>query len=223
MDNGAARPITRRGFLKRAAVIGAAVGGTAILGAGGKLWWDDNTRQTILATRNQQRPTGSTQWLIQPEYVLLAALASILLPSDDRGPGAPEAAVVDTIDRLIATTPARQARYGPGLLAFDELALETYGAVFVDLPRASQEALVEGVDAMVAARATDGALLNRVARKVTATVKEVQGVEGAVLLFPMLVEDVKQAFYTSEVAWQWLGYDGPPMPKGYADVAGNGC
>ncbi|QLQ08734.1 MAG: gluconate 2-dehydrogenase subunit 3 family protein [Anaerolineae bacterium] len=142
MDNGAARPITRRGFLKRAAVIGAAVGGTAILGAGGKLWWDDNTRQTILATRNQQRPTGSTQWLIQPEYVLLAALASILLPSDDRGPGAPEAAVVDTIDRLIATTP-RQARYGPGLLAFDERRWKPT-ARSSSTCRASQEALVEG-------------------------------------------------------------------------------
>lgn len=223
VEHEAAHAVTRRGFLKRAAVVGTAVGGAVILGTGGKLWWDDNTRQTMLAERDRRRPTGSTQWLTQPEYVLLAALASILLPSDALGPGAPEAAVVDTVDRLIATSAARQAQYGPGLLAFDEIAVQTHGAVFVDLTRAQQEDLVKTVDAMAAARADAATVVDRVTRKVTTTVQELQGVEAAVVLFPRLVDDVKQAFYTSDVAWQWLGYDGPPMPKGYAGVAGDGC
>lgn len=223
VENETTRAITRRGFLKRAAVIGTAVGGTVVLGTSGKLWWDDNTRQTLLAERNRRRPTGSTQWLTQPEYVLLAALASILLPSDERGPGAPEAAVVDTVDRLIATSPARQAQYAPGLLAVDEIAQQTHGALFVDLARAQQEDLIEAVDAAAAASASAGTVVDRVVRKVTSTTQALQGVEAAVVLFPLLVNDVKQAFYTSEVAWQWLGYDGPPMPKGYAGVVGEGC
>ncbi len=238
LENETTRAITRRAFLKRAAIIGTAVGGTVVLGTSGKLWWDDNTRQTLLTERNRRRPTGSTQWLTQrnrrrptgstqwltqPEYVLLAALASILVPSDERGPGAPEAAVVDTIDRLIATSPARQAQYAPGLLAFDEIAQQTYGAIFVDLVRAQQEDLVEAVDAAAAARASAGTVADRVVRKVTSTAQALQGVEAAVVLFPVLVNDVKQAFYTSEVAWQWLDYDGPPMPKGYAGVVGEGC
>lgn len=223
LENETTRAITRRAFLKRAAIIGTAVGGTVVLGTSGKLWWDDNTRQTLLTERNRRRPTGSTQWLTQPEYVLLAALASILVPSDERGPGAPEAAAVDTVDRLIATSPTRQAQYAPGLLAFDEIAQQTYGAIFVDLARAQQEDLVEAVDAAAAARASAGTVADRVVRKVTSTTQALQGVEAAVLLFPVLVNDVKQAFYTSEVAWQWLDYDGPPMPKGYAGVVGEGC
>ncbi len=215
VDDHAAGSITRRSFLKRAAVIGTAVGSVAVLGAGGKLWWDDTARQGILADRDRRRPSGSTQWLTQPEYVLLAALASILLPSDHLGPGAPEAQVVDIVDRLIATSSARQAAYGPGLLAFDEMAQQAYGALFVDLAHAPQEDLLETIDALAASRAGGGTVVDRAVRKVTATVQELQGVEAAIVLFPMLVNDVKQAFYTSEVAWQWLDYDGPPMPKGY--------
>lgn len=223
VENEATRAITRRGFLKRAAVVGTAVGGAVMLGTGGKLWWDDRTRQNVLEDRHRRRPTGSTQWLTQPEYVLLAALASILVPSDGLGPGAPEAAVIDTVDRLIATSPARQAQYAPGLLAFDEMAQQTHNALFVDLPRAQQEDLVAAIDDTAAARAAGSTVVDRVARKVTSTAQELQGVEAAIVLFPLLVDDVKQAFYTSEVAWQWLGYDGPPMPKGYAGVVGEEC
>ncbi len=216
-DQQLPQPVSRRTFLKRAAVIGAAAGGVAMLGTGGKIVWDDTTRRTMLEERNRRRPTGSTQWLTQPEYVLLAALASILVPSDNLGPGAPEAQVVDTVDRLVATSPTRQALYGRGLLAFDELALQTYGAPFVDLTRTQQEDLVGMVDATVqAAQAAGTSLATRVVRKLTSTVQELQGTEAAVVLFPALVNDVMQAFYTSEVAWQWLGYDGPPMPRGYA-------
>jgi hypothetical protein len=41
----------------------------------------------------------------------------------------------------------------------------------------------------------------------------------AAQFFSRLVGDVKQAFYTSRVGWEWLGYDGPPMPQGYPDLA----
>ena len=27
-----------------------------------------------------------------------------------------------------------------------------------------------------------------------------------------------EAFYTSEVSWLWLEYDGPPMPHGYSNL-----
>jgi hypothetical protein len=35
--------------------------------------------------------------------------------------------------------------------------------------------------------------------------------------FSGFVDDVFEAFYTSPVAWNLLGYDGPPMPLGYLD------
>jgi hypothetical protein len=48
-----------------------------------------------------------------------------------------------------------------------------------------------------------------------------QGFSQALKLCPQLVDDVKQAFYTSAVGWSWLGYEGPPFPNGYLGRLGN--
>ena len=86
--------IPRRVFLKRAALVGGAVGLTAA-GIGGKAALESQGRTAILAGRERRRPTGSIAWLTQEEYVLLGALASHLVPSDNSGPGAPEAQAID--------------------------------------------------------------------------------------------------------------------------------
>jgi hypothetical protein len=30
-----------------------------------------------------------------------------------------------------------------------------------------------------------------------------------------IVQDVKERFYSDQLAWAWLGYEGPPFPLGY--------
>jgi hypothetical protein len=37
-------------------------------------------------------------------------------------------------------------------------------------------------------------------------------------LYPVIRNDCIQIFYTSQVSWVWLGYDGPPMEKGYSNL-----
>ena len=76
----------RRVFLKRAALMGGAVG-LAAAGIGGKVALDSQGRRALLAERERQRPTGGIAWATQAEYVLLGALASHLLPSDNTGRG----------------------------------------------------------------------------------------------------------------------------------------
>ena len=213
--------IARRVFLTRAALAGGALG-LAAAGLGGKIVLDSQGRSAILAARERQRPTGSIAWLTQEEYVLLGALASHLLPSDSNGPGAPEAQAVDIIDRLIATTNHRRALYAPGLLAFDELAHRAHGAAFVELAPAEQLALLQAVDQtqQTTNRAT-ASLPDRVERKAQDLYYDWEGMGPALDLFPQLVNDVMQAFYTSQVGWDWLGYEGPPMPRGYVGRLGS--
>ncbi len=211
----------RRVFLKRAALMGGAVG-LAAAGIGGKVALDSQGRRALLAERERQRPTGGIAWATQAEYVLLGALASHLLPSDNAGPGAPEAQAVDVLDRLIATSAHRRALYAPGLLAFDELARRMHGVVFVELTRPEQLALLETVDQMQQNinRATIS-LPDRVERKAQDLYHDWEGLGPALDLFPQLVSDVMQAFYSSQVAWDWLGYDGPPQPAGYVGRLGS--
>lgn len=211
----------RRVFLKRAALVSGALG-LAAAGIGGKLVLDNQGRAAIIDARERLRPTGGIAWLTQEEYVLLGALASHLAPSDNHGPGAPEAQVVDIVDRLIATSAHRRALYAPGLLAFDELAHRMHGAVFVELTRPEQQALLETVDQMQQnINRTTTTLPDRVERKAQDLFHDWEGLGPALNLFPQLVNDVMQAFYTSQVGWDWLGYDGPPMPRGYVGRLGN--
>jgi hypothetical protein len=38
-------------------------------------------------------------------------------------------------------------------------------------------------------------------------------------LYPQVLSDCLQVFYTSRVSWIWLEYDGPPMDEGYPTLA----
>ncbi len=220
------KSVSRRVFLKRAAVAGGAVAGLAVAGAGGKAALDHQQRGAILTARQQQRPTGAIAWLTHQEYILLGALLAHLIPSDAFGPGAPEAQLVDVMDRLIATSAARRDLYAPGLLAFDELAQRTHGALFAELPPDQQLALLDAVDAMhqrterTADNLPERALL-AVERRARNLYHDWEGLGPALDLFPQLVRDAMQAFYTSQVAWDWLGYVGPPQPRGFVNDLGS--
>ena len=45
----------------------------------------------------------------------------------------------------------------------------------------------------------------------------------AVYFLDRIVEDVTGSFYGSKVAWDWLEYDGPPFPNGYAGRLTHRC
>ena len=214
--------ITRRQFVKRAAVVGAAaIGGTGIIGAG-KVVVDKLSRDETLAQRDRERPRNGAGWFIPAEHILVGALAALIVPSDGAGAGAKEADVVNTIDRLLAKSRSRQLLYAPGLLGFDELAQHEYGSGFAELTEGQQLRLLQLVDRTHQTATTGGLAVTERLRRKTIRLYHQWPAPGAwdgfgaiLQLFPQLIEDVKEAFYTSTVAWDWLGYDGPPFPRGY--------
>ncbi len=209
------RTLTRRTFLRRAALVGGAAGGVVVFGVGGKVALDQYSRAKELARRDLARPRDGAHWLTAEERTLLGALAALIVPSDDTGPGAQEAGVVETLDRLVAASPNRQTVYAPGLLAFDALAHDQHDRIFADLAPAHKLGLLEWVDRVHQDWDRVAPPLEKIRRKMAIQYHQWDGLTPAVALFSRLVKDVLQAFYTSQVAWEWLGYDGPPMPRGY--------
>lgn len=216
------KTITRRQFVKRAAVVGAAaIGGTSIVGTG-KVVIDRLSRDETLAQRDRARPRNGTGWLIPAEQEVLGVLAALIVPSDETAAGAKESDVVQTIDSSLAKSPDHRRLYASGLLGFDELALVEYGGGFRDLSHPQQVRLLEVIDRTYQAATGGGpSVTERLRRKATRVYHRWPAPGawdgfGAVLqLFPRLLTDVKEAFYTSTAAWDWLGYDGPPFPRGY--------
>jgi hypothetical protein len=203
-------------------VVGGAVGGAALVGVGGRVMFADQSHTQELARRNQARPRAGARWFTAQEYALVGVLAALIVPSDDMGPGAPEAGVADKLDGLLASSRSVRGLYASGLLAFDELAEHQYGRQFIDLERAEQTRLLNLVDQTYQkTKYAQGSTADKARRKLTPVYYSWpapgawDGLGAAVDLFPKLVDDVKRTFYTSRVAWDWLGYDGPPFPHGY--------
>jgi hypothetical protein len=173
-------------------------------------------RRRRLARREGERSREAGRWFTPGEALVVVALASLIVPSDDGEPGANEADVTSALDRLLAHSAPRQSLYAHGLLACDEWALRQHGRLFVDLTAEEQLGLLRWVDRVRARWAGAASMTGKAVRRVVMVYTKWRN--PLVELFPGLVRDVQGAFYTSRVSWQWLGYDGPPMPQGYPDL-----
>jgi len=182
----------------------------------GHLSWK---RERELARRRRERPRGSARWLRDDESELIGVLATLIVPSDEAGPGAPEAGVVQALDVMVAASPQLQSLYERGLLALDELARRANGDSFVTLTRDRQVQLLNYLDRLWGEISDTESLTRKIMGAALMLRVAANGSLAAAQFFSRLVGDVKQAFYTSRVGWEWLGYDGPPMPQGYPDLA----
>lgn len=152
------------------------------------------------------------------EYAVLKTLAALILPSDHLGPGAAEAGVAAKIDRMLANTPSLQGLYSIGLTAFDQLASMRYQTRFSSLTKSQQIELLSLVDE--ARRKIYGdvrSLANRIQRKFDYWYYAGWlGLRPVADFWIQVQADVMTQFYSSQVAWNWLGYEGPPFPLGHA-------
>lgn len=146
------------------------------------------------------------------ERDLLARLAELIVPAEEGVPGAADVGVIGALERKLAASPVERGRYARGLPAYDRLARRRFGRPFLDLAEAEQVALLEQIDEHGAGGAGIPGVVVRVRRAAAVVVSP------ASHLFPVLVRDVMEAYYTTPQAWRWLEYDGPPMPAGYLDV-----
>ncbi|TLD40830.1 MAG: hypothetical protein JETT_2900 [Candidatus Jettenia ecosi] len=214
---------TRREFMKWTALIGGAISTVAIFSFTGKTLLDKQKRANRLMKSTKEHVHGRNQWFTQKENALIGVLAALIIPSDETGPGALDAHVATTLDGIVLKSHAKQLLYKKGLDAFDEIAQREYGPLFSELTHDQQIDILHLVDIPSGKSYAPGrSLFDKIRRKVTGKTKylyykhgKMGGLGAAVDLFPVLTKDVMQAFYTSPVAWNWLGYDGPPQPQGY--------
>jgi gluconate 2-dehydrogenase subunit 3-like protein len=173
-------------------------------------------RRRALARRDRERPRETGRWFTPGELATVSSLSSLIVPSDENGPGATEADVPALLDRLVAASGPRQRLYARGLLACDEWARHEHGRLFAELPCDDQLALLKWIDRLRADRVRARSLTGKVATKAISLYHTWRC--PLVELFPELLRDVQGAFYTSRISWEWLRYDGPPMPEGYPDL-----
>lgn len=213
--------ISRRSLIKKAAVV--AVGVTVASVSLDKGWRvigefiKDERAGEILSRRELERPRDGVLWFVPAEYALVNVLSSLIIPSGIDGPGAIEANVVGHIDRMVTMSPSAKSVYPKGLVAFDVVAQRQYGKLFTELAMPQQIQLFTLVEQASSVMNSDpSSLLLRAYRKLSFWYYfEWLGLRPAAELFDRLLLDTKVGFYSSKVAWDWLGYDGPPFPLGY--------
>jgi hypothetical protein len=144
------------------------------------------------------------------------AIAATIIPSDETSPGAVEAGVVETLDHKLARSLPRQGLYARGLASCDRLSFRRHRRRYVDLTTHEKEDLLREIERYYSPGHTSAARTGRILRGLLRLYASVRF--PVVQLFPVLLEDVMEAFYTHPVSWQWLNYDGPPMPQGYLDL-----
>ncbi len=191
----------------------------AVLEATGQLLYRlPPARRRVLRRRDRIRTGEPGRWFTPEEEALVHALACVIIPSTEDVPGAADMDIIGTsavrqIDALVAGRPGDHGRYARGLLAIDELAVRSYGGPYEALEASQQSALLSTVEALHR-QLTDpsrSGLLRRLHQAAS-----MLGAGGAAAeLYPSLITDTQRVFYSSEVAWLWLEYDGPPMPLGY--------
>lgn len=214
------KKITRRKFIKWAAIVGGIISVSSFLNIGRKIVLDRRKRAKKLAGTIKERPGESNCWFTPGECALISALAALIVPTDEIGPGASDVDIVDALGRVVEKSQDRHILYRKGLYVFDEVALREYGSVFARLTCEQQLSILRSLDdatSLTKGTAAGSSLFDRANRKAKKIYYKYKwnGFGETIDLFPVLVSDVIGCFYTSQVAWNWLGYDGPPMPNGY--------
>ena len=210
--------VNRRQFIVKSAVGIAGFGamaGTFNAACGAARGSAEKALQTHAGQKAAIPPyNAEARFLDQHQYAGVATLAALIIPTDDE-PGATEAGVVDYIDRITAESEKKGRRYSKGLAWLDAFCKSKYGSDFLALEPGDQEQLMH--QALGSRRSTS--LLARIGGKL---IRIWQGLTGTGLDGRFLNEvrkDVVDGFYSNPIAWQYVGYFGPPHPVGYLDFS----
>jgi hypothetical protein len=176
-----------------------------------------------LAASVAPRGRNGFRWFTPEEVSIAQALGCTIIPSDDATPGFDDIEVlgpagVNLLDAIVAADGARQAVYGRGLLSFDLWARHEYGCGFAAMTKTDQIALFSAAQVLYESWSS-GSRAKRAMRRVGSILHTRSGHYFAATLFPIIISDCFQVFYTSRVSWVWLEYDGPPMDEGYPMLA----
>lgn len=185
---------------------------------GSALFLIPGRRRSLMARRDVQRPRQDGRWFTPEEGAVVNDLACLIVPSHDDAPGANDLeimgeSVLRQIDRRVAADQASQRVYARGLIAVAEMARRSHGRTFTELPDDEKRHILTVLE--VQHRRQSDPSRSGWRRRLAVLWGMWGGQSAAVELYQLVVSDTQRAFYTSEIAWLWLEYDGPPMPLGY--------
>jgi choline dehydrogenase-like flavoprotein len=195
---------------------GSAVGVLDRLGS--VLFLIHGDRRLLLARREAQRPRQDGRWFTPEEGAVVDDLACLIVPSHDDSPGATDLEIMGEsvllqIDRRVAASRAGQRVYARGLIAIAEMAFRLHGRGFTDLQDAEKRQILSVLETQHSRWSDPSG--SGLGRRLASAWGMWGGQSAAVELYELVVSDTQMAFYSSEIAWLWLEYDGPPMPLGY--------
>ena len=136
MEGERSAALSRRAFLRRAGVVGAA----AAVPAGVFV-------SEVATARERERLETFTA----AEADTVDAMLGRLIPADESGPGAIEARVLRYVDRALSGELAEsRPGYGAGVAATDAYARSRFGASFADLTATQQDTILDEMERNVA-------------------------------------------------------------------------
>jgi hypothetical protein len=148
---------------------------------------------------------GSLKFFNPNQAQVIEEVTSLIIPGDD-GPGAKEAGVVFKIDKTIAENQRLMGSYAKGIESLHLMAKQLAGKnSFLDL---TPDEKMEILNMAYASRSLSGrgGISDRYGSMLP-----------AILLLNHLIRQTIEIFYTSEVGWKVVGYQGPPQWKGNLD------
>jgi len=138
---GRARRLSRRVLLQRAGVLGVGASAVGVLAGSAPA----EVERVVLIERE------ALESLTAEQAATLEAISARLIPTDANGPGATEARVGRYIDRQLAGgLSSYKPDYENGLAQVDAYSQKTYGAPFVRLTAAQQDAVLTNMQANTA-------------------------------------------------------------------------
>jgi hypothetical protein len=145
---------------------------------------------------------GSFKFFNPHQAQVIEELTSLIIPRDE-SPGAREAGVVFEIDKTIVKNQKLKNSYAKGIEASHLMAKQLAGKEsFLDL---SQDEMMEILNMAYASKSLSsrGVISNQYGSMLP-----------GILLINHLIRQTIEIFYSSELGWKVVGYQGPPQWKG---------
>ncbi|HKB14038.1 MAG TPA: gluconate 2-dehydrogenase subunit 3 family protein [Vicinamibacterales bacterium] len=115
-------------------------------GAAAALPWLSERGLLAFARIQEARAAPQPRILTAPQFRTVEALVEMIIPADDRSPGAKDARVADYIDLLVSELePDDALRWVGGLAALEAESSARFGAAFVDLAAAQADAILRDI------------------------------------------------------------------------------
>ena len=202
------RPLTRRQMLERIALALTASGAAPF-----EFAWGEQVHGTA---REEKEKTGAYQpKLFKPhEYRTIQRLADLIIPADEHSGSAVDAGAPEFIDLLCSQNPELADIYTGGLLWLDAQMRQQHGASFLDATEEQQTSLLDRLveegdpEKMEGARATRYGASEDYQGFSSYRIHPVSDLAPGVRFFEWLRKMTVDAFYTSPIGIQDVGYQG---------------